>query len=67
MKAPIQVTPGERLSKDGKIELNAGRKKISLQVVSKCDRPIQVHALNLDFHELVVMLWGFTILCKISG
>lgn len=42
VKAPVKVTPGERFPLDGKIEINKGRKKISLQVVSKCDRPIQV-------------------------
>lgn len=42
VKAPIDVKPGERLPSDGKIEINKDRKKISLQVVSKCDRPIQV-------------------------
>lgn len=42
VEAPMKVTPGERLPKDGMIELNRGRDRISLKVVSKCDRPIQV-------------------------
>ncbi len=37
-KAPGAVVP----VKDGKITLNEGRKRISLKVVSKGDRPIQV-------------------------
>jgi urease len=37
-KAPGAVIP----VKDGKITLNEGRKRISLKVVSKGDRPIQV-------------------------
>ncbi len=37
-KAPGAVIP----VKDGKIRLNEGRKRISLKVVSKGDRPIQV-------------------------
>lgn len=37
-KAPGAVIP----VKDGKIMLNQGRKRISLKVVSKGDRPIQV-------------------------
>ena len=37
-KAPGAVVP----VKDGKIALNEGRKRISLKVVSKGDRPIQV-------------------------
>ncbi|XP_053379211.1 urease subunit alpha-like isoform X2 [Mercenaria mercenaria] len=40
--APVKVTPGERIPKEGTIELNKGRDRISLKVVSKCDRPIQV-------------------------
>jgi urease len=37
-KAPGAVIP----MKDGKITLNEGRKRVSLKVVSKGDRPIQV-------------------------
>ena len=44
MKAPLDVSPGESLpDKAGKIVLNKGRKMLALDVVSKCDRPIQVN------------------------
>jgi urease len=42
-KAPGAVIP----VKNGKITLNKGRKRISLKVVSKGDRPIQVSQLQL--------------------
>ncbi|XP_060574751.1 urease subunit alpha-like [Ruditapes philippinarum] len=42
VEAPMKVTPGEKFPKDGTIELNKGRERKSLKVVSKCDRPIQV-------------------------
>jgi len=36
------MIPGEILTPDGTIELNAGRKRISLTVENSGDRPIQV-------------------------
>ena len=36
------MIPGEVLTPDGTIELNAGRKRISLTVENSGDRPIQV-------------------------
>ena len=36
------MIPGEVLPKDGEIELNAGRKAITLEVANTGDRPIQV-------------------------
>jgi urease subunit beta len=36
------MIPGEVLPKDGEIELNAGRKTITLEVANTGDRPIQV-------------------------
>ena len=36
------MTPGERFIKDGEIELNAGRKTVTLSVANTGDRPIQV-------------------------
>lgn len=49
-KAPGAVIP----VKDGKIVLNKGRKRISLKVVSKGDRPIQVkrHPYHMPLHLL---------------
>lgn len=40
--APLDVKPGELIPLQGNIELNKGRKTISLLVTSLCDRPIQV-------------------------
>lgn len=40
--APLDVIPGELTPTKGDIELNKGRKTISLNVTSVCDRPIQV-------------------------
>jgi urease subunit beta len=34
--------PGEMFIKDGEIELNAGRKTVTLSVINTGDRPIQV-------------------------
>lgn len=53
-KAPGAVIP----VKDGKIVLNEGRKRISLKVVSKGDRPIQVK--RHSCHMLVCALKHFT-------
>jgi urease subunit beta len=36
------MIPGEMLIKDGEIELNAGRKTVTLVVTNTGDRPIQV-------------------------
>jgi len=36
------MTPGEMFIKDGEIELNAGRKTVTLTVSNTGDRPIQV-------------------------
>ena len=36
------MTPGETFIKDGDIELNAGRKTVTLTVANTGDRPIQV-------------------------
>ena len=36
------MIPGEVLPKDGEIELNAGRKTVTLEVANTGDRPIQV-------------------------
>src|SRR4030088_1427691 len=37
-----QMIPGELFIKDGEIELNAGRKTVTLTVANSGDRPIQV-------------------------
>jgi urease subunit beta len=36
------MNPGEMFIKDGEIELNAGRKTVTLMVTNSGDRPIQV-------------------------
>jgi urease subunit beta len=36
------MIPGEMFIKDGEIELNAGRRRVSLTVTNTGDRPIQV-------------------------
>jgi urease subunit beta len=36
------MIPGEVITKDGEIELNAGRKTVTLDVANTGDRPIQV-------------------------
>lgn len=36
------MNPGEMFIKDGEIELNAGRKTVTLSVINTGDRPIQV-------------------------
>lgn len=36
------ATPGELVVEDGEIELNAGRKQVSLTVVNTGDRPVQI-------------------------
>jgi len=37
------MIPGELFIKDGEIELNAGRKTVTLTVANSGDRPIQAH------------------------
>ncbi|KAK7093738.1 urease subunit alpha-like [Littorina saxatilis] len=39
---PVDVVPGEVVAAEGSIELNKGRRTALLDVVSVCDRPIQV-------------------------
>ena len=36
------MTPGEVVAADGAIELNEGRRRVTLQVVNDGDRPVQV-------------------------
>ena len=36
------MIPGEIITKDGNIELNAGRARVTLEVANTGDRPIQV-------------------------
>ena len=36
------MIPGERFIQDGEIELNAGRKTVTLSVTNSGDRPVQV-------------------------
>jgi urease subunit gamma/beta len=40
--AEAEVVPGEIITDDGDIELNAGRLKVTLKVVNTGDRPIQI-------------------------
>jgi len=44
------MIPGEYQIKDGKLELNAGRKKIKLKIENSGDRPIQVGS-HYHFYE----------------
>lgn len=44
------MIPGERFIKDGEIELNAGRKTVTLSVANTGDRPIQVGS-HYHFYE----------------
>jgi urease subunit beta len=44
------MIPGEMLIKDGEIELNAGRKTVTLSVTNTGDRPIQVGS-HYHFYE----------------
>ena len=45
------MIPGEYLIKDGEIELNAGRKTVTLTVANTGDRPIQVGS-HFHFSEV---------------
>ncbi|MGE3529456.1 MAG: urease subunit beta, partial [Methyloceanibacter sp.] len=38
----VGVVPGEIIAADGDIELNAGRRKVTLKVVNTGDRPVQI-------------------------
>jgi urease subunit beta len=44
------MIPGELFIKDGEIELNAGRKTVTLSVTNSGDRPIQVGS-HYHFYE----------------
>lgn len=44
------MIPGEMIVADGEIELNAGRKAISIEVANSGDRPIQVGS-HYHFYE----------------
>ena len=44
------MIPGERFIQDGEIELNAGRKTVTLTVANTGDRPIQVGS-HYHFYE----------------
>jgi urease subunit beta len=44
------MIPGEMFIKDGEIELNAGRKTVTLSVTNTGDRPIQVGS-HYHFYE----------------
>jgi urease subunit beta len=44
------MIPGEMFIKDGEIELNAGRKMVTLSVTNTGDRPIQVGS-HYHFYE----------------
>ena len=46
----IAMIPGELFIKDGEIELNAGRKTVTLSVANTGDRPIQVGS-HYHFYE----------------
>lgn len=44
------MTPGEFFIEDGRIELNAGRERLSIDVANSGDRPIQVGS-HYHFYE----------------
>lgn len=44
------MIPGEVITQDGEIELNAGREQITLEVANSGDRPIQVGS-HYHFYE----------------
>jgi len=41
-KSEVRMIPGEMFIQDGDVELNAGRKTVTLSVTNSGDRPIQV-------------------------
>ncbi len=45
------MIPGEIITQDGEIELNAGRKTVRIQVANTGDRPIQVGS-HFHFYEV---------------
>ncbi|HEY9848139.1 MAG TPA: urease subunit beta [Leptolyngbyaceae cyanobacterium] len=45
------MIPGEIITPEGEIELNAGRQTIRLQVANKGDRPIQIGS-HFHFYEV---------------
>lgn len=45
------MTPGEIITEQGDIELNAGRKTVTLTVANRGDRPIQVGS-HYHFYEV---------------
>lgn len=45
------MIPGEYILAAGDIEINAGRKKLSLTIVNKGDRPVQVGS-HFHFYEV---------------
>jgi urease subunit beta len=49
------MIPGELFIEDGEIELNAGREKLSIDVASSGDRPIQVGS-HYHFYETNIAL-----------
>lgn len=42
IKKEDRIQPGELITSDGDIEINAGRRRCSLKVVNSADRPVQV-------------------------
>ncbi len=44
------MTPGEIVAKPGEIELNAGRRTVTLEVANRGDRPVQVGS-HYHFYE----------------
>ena len=43
MRSAVDIVPGELLTETGDIVLNDKRRTVLLDVVSVCDRPIQVN------------------------
>ena len=51
VKAGEQVQPGEVVTPDDDIELNAGRRTVALKVTNKGDRPVQIGS-HFHFFEV---------------
>jgi len=49
------MIPGEIRTKDGEIEINAGRRTVTVKVANSGDRPIQVGS-HYHFHETNIAL-----------
>ena len=49
------MIPGEIITQDGEITLNAGRRTLTLAVANKGDRPVQVEATFPDGTKLVTV------------